>query len=128
MVHKSYIIPGLSTFIDKTVLSQYAPTSLKRILAAGAIAIYLQQNANLVDYVINNPLFGGLKLCDDSGMINIEIIRDVLKSEINKVGFMRIKFPILGDVDFTADDMDTLYTSIVSLSNTPQSITPPVYA
>ena len=61
-------------------------------------------------------------------MVNIEIIRDVLKTEIKKAGYMRIKFPILGDVDFTADDIDVLYTSIMNISNPPQSITPPINA
>jgi hypothetical protein len=128
MVHKTYIIPGLSRFIDTTVLSQYAPTSLKRIIAAGAISIYLQQNSGLIDQVIANPMFAGLRLTDENNMVNIEIIRDVLKTEIKKAGYMRIKFPILGDVDFTADDIDVLYTSIMNISNPPQSITPPISA
>lgn len=126
MVHKTHIIPGLSKFIDTTVLSQYAPTSLKRIIAAGAISIYLQQNSGLIDQVICNPMFAGLKIADEQNMVNIELVRDVLKTEINKAGYMRIKFPILGDVDFTADDIDVLYTSIITISNPPQSITPPL--
>ena len=40
MVHKTSIIPGLSQFLDNTVLSHYPPTSIKRIVAAGAIALY----------------------------------------------------------------------------------------
>jgi hypothetical protein len=127
MVHKTYIIPGLSSFIDKTILAQYAPTSLKRILASGAIAIYLHQNTGLIDQILTNPLFSGLHLSDESGMVNIELIRDTLKSEISKVGFMRIKFPILGDVDFVAEDVDSLYTSIMTISNAPHSITPSTY-
>jgi hypothetical protein len=126
MVHKTYIIPGLSKFIDTSILSQYPPTSLKRILAAGAISLYLQQNSNLIDVVVNNPLFTGLKIIDEHNMMNIELVRDVLKSEINKAGYMRIKFPILGDVDFTADDIDTLYSNIMAVSNTPHPITPPI--
>lgn len=126
MVHKTYIIPGLSRFIDTTVLSQYAPTSLKRIIAAGAISIYLQQNAGLIDQVIANPMFAGLKITDENNMVNIELVRDVLKAEIKKAGYMRIKFPILGDVDFTADDIDVLYSSIMTISNPPQSINPPL--
>jgi hypothetical protein len=126
MVHKTYIIPGLSRFIDSSILSQYAPTSLKRILAAGAISIYLQQNSGLIDVILKNPMFAGLKIHDDTtGMINLELIRDVLKSEINKVGYARINLPILGNVDLTCEDMDTLYSNIMAISNTPQSINLP---
>lgn len=126
MVHKTDIIPGLSKFIDITVLSHYAPTSMKRIVAAGALALYLQQNSGIVDMVISNPLFSGLGVATEDGLVNIELIRDVLKNEIKKVGFMRIRFPILGDVDFNADDIDTLYSTIVSISNPPTPITPPI--
>jgi hypothetical protein len=120
MVHKTSIIPGLSNFLDTAVLSHYAPTSLKRIAAAGAIAIYLNRNSQIVDTVINNPLFEGLGVSTPEGMIDLDIIRDVYKNEINKAGFLRIHFPILGNVDFTSDDIDTLYKCIISI-NSPTS-------
>lgn len=125
MVHKSDIIPGLSKFLDTAVLSQYPPTSIKRIIAAGALALYLQQNSGLVESIISNPLFHGLGVATDDGMINIELIRDVLKHEITKAGYMRINFPMLGNVDFTSEDMDTLYSTIVSISAPPASVVSP---
>ena len=119
MVHKTDIIPGVSKFLDTTVLSQYPPTSIKRIISAAGIAIYLQQNSNLVDSIISNPAFSSLHLCDENGMINIELLRDVIKNEVSKAGFVRIKFPMLGDVDFTPEDIDSLYKCIHSISAPP---------
>jgi hypothetical protein len=116
MVHKTYIIPGLSNFLDTTVLSHYPPTSMKRILAAGAISIYLNQNQSIVDTVLNNPLFNGLKISNNEGMIDIDVLRDVYKKEVEKAGFLRVHFPLLGDVDFTSDDIDTLHRCIMSMS------------
>ena len=109
MIHKSTIIPGLSQFIDTTVLSHYPPTSLKRIGASGAIALYLRHNSNIIDTIISNPTIASLNVTTNDGMIDLDALRDVYKNEIQKAGFMRIHFPILGDVDFTADDVDTLY-------------------
>ena len=126
MVHKTYIIPGLSNFLDTTVLSHYPPTSIKRILAAGAISIYLSQNQSIVDTIITNPLFNGLKISNNEGMIDIDILRDVYKKEVEKAGFLRIHFPLLGDVDFTGDDVDTLYKCIMSMSPS-ASPTAPTY-
>lgn len=123
MVHKSSIIPGLSNFIDRAVLSHYPPTSIKRIVAAGAIALYLKQNNNIVDTIINNPLFSGLGVSDKDGMIDIDILREVYKNEVVKAGYIRVHFPMLGDVDFTSDDIDILYESIVSI-NPPNSVIP----
>jgi hypothetical protein len=122
MVHKTSIIPGLSKFLDNAVLSQYPPTSLKRIVAAGALALYLQHNTNIVDTIVSNPMFSGLGVSNDAGMINIEALRDVYKAEIQKAGFLRIPFPIIGNVDFNSDDIDTLYNDIVSIdASSPRS-------
>lgn len=109
MVHKSTIIPGVSKFIDESVLSHYPPTSMKRILMAGGVSLYLKRNTNMIDNLINNPMFSGLGVSTPDGLIDVECLRDVLKEEIRKAGFMRINFPIVGDVDFTTDDVDTLY-------------------
>jgi hypothetical protein len=118
MVHKSNIIPGLSKFIDNDILSQYPPTSMKRIVGAGAAALFLKNNQNKI-----HSLLDALGIMSDDNMIDIESARDILKSEISKVGFMRITFPVIGDVDFTPDDLDKLYRYMISVDQ-PAQLTP----
>jgi hypothetical protein len=113
MVHKSSFIPGLSKFIDESVLSHYPANSMKRILMAGAVSLYLKQNENIVDTLASNPLFTGLGVMGTDGNVNIEVLRDALKGEINKAGYMRLSIPFIGDIDFTPEDVDTLYKYIV---------------
>ena len=117
MIHKTSVIPGLSNFLDTAVLSHYPPTSMKRIVAAGAIALYLKHNTNIVDTIINNPMFTGLGVSTKDGMIDLNMLREVYKNEINKAGFLRVHFPVLGDVDFTSDDVDTLCECITSVNS-----------
>jgi hypothetical protein len=134
MVHKSSFIPGLSRFIDESVLSHYPATSMKRIMMAGAVSLYLKQNENMVDTLASNPLFTGLGVMGTDGNVNIESLRDALKGEIQKAGFMRLSVPFIGDIDFTPEDVDTLYKFIVeadsrnstSLSTTTQTPLPNV--
>ena len=121
MVHKSSLIPGLSRFIDENVLVHYPATSMKRIMMAGAVSLYIKKNEGIVDTLTSNPLFTSLCVIHDDGMIDIDTIKDVLKSEINKVGFMRLSIPMIGDIDFTSEDIDALYKYIQE-SNT-QSLT-----
>ena len=123
MVHKSSIIPGLSKFLDSAVLSQYPPTSLKRILAAGGMALYLQHNEHVVDNILNHPMISTLGV-SNNGMIDIDTLRDVLKTQVSKVGYMRVHIPILGDTDFTTEDIDSLYKAIISIESPTSSITP----
>jgi hypothetical protein len=113
MVHKSSIVPGLSKFIDENVLAHYPATSMKRILMAGAVSLYLKQGEGMVDTLTSNPLFSGLGIVHDDGMIDLDPIRDALKKEINKAGFMRLTIPLVGDVDFTPDDIDALHRFII---------------
>jgi hypothetical protein len=123
MVHKSSIIPGLSKFLDSAVLSQYPPTSLKRILAAGGMALYLQRNEHIVDKILNHPMISTLGVTDN-GMIDIDTLKEVIKVQVSKAGYMRVHIPILGDTDFTIEDIDSLYKAIISIESPPASITP----
>jgi hypothetical protein len=93
---------------------------------AGAVSIYLKKNEGIVDTIMNNPLISGLGVVKNDGMVDIELLRDALKGEINKAGFMRLTLPIIGDIDFTPDDVDTLYKFVVEADSTtrPQIATP----
>ena len=113
MVHKSKLIPGLSQFIDNNILSHYPPTSMKRIVCAGGMAIYLNNGEKLVDSLLNSSAIAMLGVVTPDGMVNVELLRDVYKKEIQKAGYMRVSLPIIGDVDFTADDVASLYSYIV---------------
>jgi hypothetical protein len=131
MVNKSAIIPGFSKFIDENVLAHYPATSMKRILMAGAVSLYLKQGEGLVDSLISNPLITNLGIVKQDGFINIDPIRDTLKNEISKAGYMRVTIPMVGDVDFTPEDADALYKFIVeantqvNANNTPVQTTMP---
>jgi hypothetical protein len=116
MVHKSYVIPGLSKFIDENILAHYPATSMKRILMAGAVSLYLKQGEGLVDTILSNPMITPLGVFKPDGMLDIETIRDTLRSEIAKAGFMRMTLPMVGDIDFTPEDVDALYRFIIEAS------------
>jgi hypothetical protein len=113
MVHKSSLIPGLSKFIDENVLAHYPATSMKRILMAGGVSLYLKQNEGAVDTLTSNPLFKATGIVHDNGMIDIDSVKDALKREVAKAGFMRASFPMVGDIDFTTEDIDALYRFIL---------------
>lgn len=120
MVHKSSLIPGLSKFIDENILAQYSPNSMKRIMMAGAISLYLKQGESMVDTLTSNPLFTGLGVVHEGNMIDIDVLRDTLKAEVNKAGFVRLNIPFIGAIDFTSDDITALHKFIVE-ANTTQS-------
>jgi hypothetical protein len=118
MIHKSSFIPGLSKFIDESILSHYPATSMKRILMAGGVSLYLKQNEGVVDSLLNNPLIKSLGVVKSDGSVDIEPLRDALKGEIKKAGFMRLSLPVIGDIDFTTEDVDTLYRLIIEADST----------
>lgn len=113
MVQKCSLIPGISKFIDENVLAQYPVNSMKRILMAGAISLYLKQHEGTIESLISNPLVTGLGVVKNSGLIDLDPVRDVLREEINKAGFMRLSIPFVGNIDFTPEDVDAVYKSII---------------
>ena len=126
MVHKSSIIPGFSKFIDESVLAHYPATSMKRIIMAGAVSLYLKRNEGIVDSLTSNPLFTGLGVVKDNGMMDLDAVKDTLKAEISKAGFMRLSIPMVGDVDFTTEDVDALYKYIVEANTQSATMNPPI--
>jgi hypothetical protein len=126
MVHRSSLIPGFSKFIDENILAHYPATSMKRILMAGAVSLYLKQGEGLVDSLLSNPLITTLGVAKSDGMVDIETIRDTLKQEVNKAGFMRVSIPMVGDIDFTPEDVDALYKFIVESNTQFNTISNPV--
>ena len=128
MVHKSSLIPGFSRFIDENVLSHYSPTSMKRVLMAGAITLYLKNGETLVDTLTNNPLVSVLNVVHNNDMIDLDVIRDTLKDQIKQAGFMRLSIPMVGDIDFTTEDIDALYRFIVEANSTRTSTSVPTVA
>ena len=118
MVHKSSFIPGLSKFIDEAVLSHYPPSSMKRIIMAGAISLYLKKNDGFIDTIMSNPLISSLGVVSADGKVDIETLHVALKSEVKKAGFMRLSVPFVGNIDFTPEDVDILYKYIVEADST----------
>jgi hypothetical protein len=101
---------------------------MKRILMAGAVSLYLKKNEGIVDALTSNPLFSGIGVVHDNGMVELEPLRDTLKSEINKVGFMRLTLPMVGDIDFTTEDVDSLYKYIMEANTQATTYTTPTPA
>lgn len=124
MVHKSSLLPGISKFIDENILSHYPATSMKRIMMAGAVSLYLKQNEGMIDTLSSNPLFSSLGVVHDNGMVDLDPLRTTLKEEINKAGFMRVNVPLIGAIDFTPDDADALYKYIVEANATMNQLPP----
>lgn len=123
MVHKSSIIPGLSKFIDENILVHYPPTAMKRILIAAGLSIYLKRGESVVDALIGSPLFTSLGVVHNGGMIDIDTIKEAVKTEVDKAGFMRVTLPVINDVDLTPEDIDALYKFVTEANTrTTQSI------
>lgn len=54
-----------------------------------------------------------LKIFDDKGNVDIDILRDVVKDNISNNGFA-ITVPVLGELKFHKSDVDNLYDDIMS--------------
>ena len=114
MVHSTSIIPGLSNFLDNVVLSQFSPTSPKRIIGAGVLSLALKNADTTLQSLLQNPMVIGLGITTTNNLVDIDTLRVILKEQITKAGIMRITVPLLGNIDFTPEDVDSLYRYISS--------------
>lgn len=114
MVHASSVIPGLSNFLDSVVLSQFPPTSPKRIISAGLLSLALKNADSFLEALMQSPMIKALGVVKENNLIDIDALKMVLREQISKVGVMRVTIPFIGNIDFTTEDVESLYRYIVS--------------
>ena len=107
MVTREQILSGIEHFVVNDVISKVQDKALQIIIDT-ALAI-MKRRPELLDKYINNSLFK-----TDKGY-DIDMMVEVTKSSINKLGAFPVVFPAIPFISpnekilsFSADDIDTL--------------------
>ena len=107
---------GIASYLDNEFLSQYEATSIQKTLIGVAISLLLQNKRRSMRDLVLGDMGKNLGITDEEGMIDIDLLRDVIKTRITDEG-VKYENSYIGTVTFHRDDIDTLYSYITKNVN-----------
>ena len=106
MVNYEQMVNGISTFIDKEVISKLIGTP--KILMGVGIGIALKNSRSIYDTLKESSVAKMLNLVDSNGNIDVETIYDELKKYTHRE-IIEIEMPIVGTLKLNEGDIDKLF-------------------
>lgn len=105
---------GVVDYLDHEFLSQYPDDSFQRVLIGMGISLILKQKLQELHTALNGDLFKTAGIVDNSGLIDLDLLRDSLKAQMSDSG-IRYENRILGTITFHKEDVDTLYKYLTAI-------------
>lgn len=107
---------GFATFLDKEMMNKLPANSVQKTAVGVASGLMLKKGGDVMEGLKDNPLMMSLGVFDETGKMDIDLLRDVLRENIPETG-VKIKLPIIGYMTIHKADVDALHRYI---SETPE--------
>lgn len=102
---------GISEYLDREFLAQYPETSVHKVLLGVGISLAMRQKTQEAVAFLNSDFGKSLGIMDEEGLIDIDLLRDTIKSQICADG-VKYENRLIGTITFNKDDIDSLYSYI----------------
>ena len=114
MISVEKVKRGLAAFLDAELMPHLPSTGWESIVVGAAVGIILKRFDKVVDALKCNKLAQTLEVVGKDGSIDIDIIRDELRQQIERKGSLEVlNVPILEKLTFRPDDIDKAYKFIM---------------
>lgn len=107
------VLNGLLKYADHEVINKLN-TGGKWIVGT-MIAIANQNAAHFMHQLMSNPLVNALGIMDEDGNCDVDMLADALTETAQKYGDLKVEFPMVGSMSFSANDVDLLKDYIKGL-------------
>lgn len=112
MISIQRVQTGIAQYLDAELMAQLPADGWRRVTAGAAIGVALKRMGAVTDELKKNGILNTMGVIDPSGNVDVDILRDELKTKIPDDG-MKIDIPLLGRMIFRKHDIDKIYEYIV---------------
>lgn len=106
MVNKECFMNGILKYIDQEVIPEL-PTTGKWGIGT-MVLLASDQYSHLLEELMTNSIIKSIGIIDSDGNIDIERLSNALKKSADKYGKMTLSIPVVGNLTFTANDVEKL--------------------
>lgn len=111
MVKSDSVAKGLASFIDSEILPKMG--GWQKWVFGTAAGLATKRADSIVKELMRNPIVKALGLVTDDGLIDLDSIYSELSRQASK-GPAVIQVMGMGDLRLTAEDVDSIYQSILA--------------
>ena len=103
---------GILDYIDKEFVEKL--DGLRKWAVLSAVGVYTGKSSAVADQILNHPIAKMMDLVDDKGMIDVDAVHTAMIKAAEKTGVVHQNIPLLGQVTFSKEDIETLYRCIMA--------------
>lgn len=111
MVSLDQVKRGAAKYIECEIVSKLP--GWKKWVFGGCAALVLQNIDSVYDELRSKELVRMMNVITDDGQINIEEVYRHIRSQAEKTGDVPVIVPLIGEMRFSAADIDVLYQKIM---------------
>jgi hypothetical protein len=113
MASLQQIESGIAAYLDSELMTKLPQDGFQKVIAGTAISLAIRKSSTIFNDVLNSSFVKMLDIVDESGDVDIDILKEELKKNMPETG-VKAEFPMIGKMTFHKSDVDKLYTYIVS--------------
>lgn len=114
MVAIDKVEQGVAAYLDSELMPQLPKSGFEKVLAGTAISLVIRRSRNILEGYKNNKTIQMLKLMDENGNVDVDVLAEELKKNIPQEG-VKVEVPLIGALTFRKEDVDKLYEYITVL-------------
>lgn len=111
LVNADQIARGIANYFDAELAPQIE--GLKKWLARAAVATSASKVPELMEQY--KSVLDAAGVSAENGMVDADKVRDLFLEQARATGAVRQVFPVVGAINFTERDIDTLYRHITEM-------------
>ena len=102
---------GIAAYIDREIIPQM--TGWRQVAFGTGAALILRRSEDIFAEIRQNKIAKATGVIRADGMIDIQLLRDQLRSQVERVGAITIDVPAIGALKIGPDDIDRIYQMIM---------------
>lgn len=104
------VVSGLNRYIDNEIYKGL--NDLQELLARVVVGRFNQNTNAMREKLIGNNIVKTLGYVDEDGMIEIDLLLNDIKKEIERKGSICVEIPLIGKLTFHAEDVNAIRNEI----------------
>ncbi len=112
MISIDKIERGFVNFVDRELSPMVSTSTVKGVALSVGAAIVSKRIGSALASLKDNDMLKALKMVDESGNVDIDIIREELVKKMTPEG-IKVEIPFVADLVLKREDVDKLYRYII---------------